>query len=196
MRAQVLSIVLSATACFGIAACGSDSNDSPGSGGGMNADRDSGMTSETPNSKCATTTPCASDTQCVSLGGSSCNTRTNLCQTVLCGDEGGACSVDSHCKKGFICNAANGSCKYDPTPRCYHAKDKVCIEGDDSPYWMKDCVDDGGEVISSCPTGRVAICRYMDGGKPISIWVYRESDIPALQQSCTALMGKISFSAD
>lgn len=152
------------------------------------------MMSEMTSMKCTTTTPCASDTQCVSLGGSSCNTLTNKCQTVLCGDTGEACSVDSHCKKGFICSSS--SCKYDPTPRCYNAKAKVCIEGASDDDWMQQCVEDGGEAISSCPAGRVAICRYMDEGKPISIWIYREADVTDLEQACTALMGKISFAAD
>ena len=172
-------------------ACGSDSNGSSGTDAGLR--NDSGPSTGYA-MKCTTTTPCASDTQCVSLGGSSCNTRTNKCQTVLCGDEGEACSLDSHCKKGFICH--EGRCKYDPTPRCYSAKAKVCVQGDDSDNWMKDCVAEGGEVVSSCPAGRLAICRYMQDGKEISIWAYRESNIPALQQSCTALMGKISYAAD
>lgn len=59
-------------------------------------------------SNCTTRIPCVNDTQCVSTPGTSCNTNSNLCQTVLCGEENTSCSRNEHCRNGLNC--VSGAC--------------------------------------------------------------------------------------
>lgn len=105
MYLQLLLLVcLGWFGCAAYPSCGVSLSDA-----GSYGDRDGGQ--------CLDETPCVNDTQCVSVSGASCNTRTNKCQIVKCGGERTPCSIDDHCKMNHRCE--NGACKHDPTPRCY-----------------------------------------------------------------------------
>lgn len=59
-------------------------------------------------SACDIDVPCVDDGQCTAIAGTSCNTNTRRCQTVLCGTNGVSCSNETHCAHGLTC--VNGRC--------------------------------------------------------------------------------------
>lgn len=157
------------------AVCVRDTDDDDGGGGEANA-------------SCVRDIPCVNDTQCVSVAGASCNTRTSKCQIVKCGAERAACSIDGHCKSGHRCD--NGACKYDPTPRCYSESGGYCVEGFTSSTPMEDCTESGGESVSSCPAGHDGVCRYEQDGQEIVARAYTSSANSELRSQCPFLEGE------
>lgn len=195
-----LSFGLSAVACGSTTKCAPDDprascsnvTYSAGAGAGDAGSGGSGGRTTVSNAKCLTTTPCTTDSQCVAIAGTTCNTTSNKCQTVLCGDEGTICSADNHCNTGSVCAA--GLCKYDPRPRCF--KKPVCVEGNWTDDPQADCADMGGELRTSCPKGSNLQCTYMEGSERGVMYLYSSSDSEAMEfeQGCTFLKGKITTS--
>ena len=173
-------------ACLCLIACGSDSKSNCTDAGCPDNGAGNGAYS---NTSCLSEVPCVNDTQCVSIPGASCNTRTSKCQMVKCGSEGAPCSIDGHCKNSHRCQ--NGACKFDATPRCYSKVDGMCVEGSNSQDWMADCTKGGGESVSSCPTGRYGICRYKAEGKDIAVWVYTNSAASMIRMLCAFQEGGV-----
>lgn len=106
-------------------------------------------------SGCQSTTPCTSSTQCVALAGTSCNTTTNRCQTVLCGGEGTACSEDDHCMSGMRC--IDDVCSTEAVIEgCYIEAQYTCIVDD------PDRCETFGRPIEVCPRDAFAVCECYD----------------------------------
>lgn len=60
-------------------------------------------------STCVTDVPCVDDAQCAAVAGTSCNTNTSRCQTVLCAADGVSCSSNAHCAGELACTSGRCS---------------------------------------------------------------------------------------
>ncbi len=107
-------------------------------------------------SACVSEVPCVDDGQCAAVAGTSCNTITNRCQTVLCGTEGVACSTGNHCATGLTCVGAR--CVVGRTG-CRSDDPEVCVLTDDDEV----CSSGGTFTFGICPSNEVGTCVIESG---------------------------------
>jgi hypothetical protein len=119
-------------------------DDSDGAGGGDATDGSGGAGA----SDCITDVPCSSDTQCVALAGTSCNTGLPAprCQTVQCGPFGSPCSHAGHCEVGMVCD--DGLCG-DPLAQAVGECLEGCLQADRFDHVQSDGTPCSEETVRS-----------------------------------------------
>ncbi len=152
--------------------------------GGPSASTDGGTSVP---SGCGTDVPCVDDTQCVAVAGTSCNTSTHRCQTVLCGAEGDACSTRDHCTSGLVCAGdvcrPGGSCVYEEAPICVTS---VALTD-------QNCREVPGEFVAACPSGSVGSCSIEHEGLEEVLFFYPpEFTLDYAQEWCNESGGTFS----
>lgn len=173
---------------FGSQSCGDDAGSCPpslvcsggscvapeGDAGSSRSDggaKSEGGDSPSEGGSCVSEVPCASESQCVAVGGSTCNQALHRCQTVFCLSDGEPCSNGGQCQ-GEICEPSGS----DSTKRvCTNRQAKIASCAVDCAKKLRAAGLCAGHALGNVDAACKEICgpflddescskRYMNDG--------------------------------